>query len=421
MGQKTSLLPGARLPLPKPLLKFLEPLRQRAVQEGAPLYLVGGCVRDILLGHEAIDIDVVIEGPTATLAKAVAKTYKAKLISHDAFLTHTLVFSDGRHLDIATARTETYSEPAALPVVEPASLQEDLYRRDFSINAMAVSLNELDAGHVWDAYGGLEDLKTGKIRVLHGDSFKDDPTRIFRAARFAGRFQYVMDWRTREWLAESVAQQNPGRLSAARLRDELIPILNEADPRPALAFLCEWEAMTFLIPHLHWGKSHDKLFAQVLKADKKLDTLLLRLLALVHSLPVSKAMGALGHLMFSQKMVGQVEQALTLVHHLRNGNASELKGATKRGVLSAEVKWFVENVMKIKMLSPRKEAAVEWQRLYESTPCLTGRDIESLGYKPGPVFTRILNALREARWEGKLRTREEEVRFINEVFPIHGR
>jgi tRNA nucleotidyltransferase (CCA-adding enzyme) len=419
MGQKTSLSSGARLPLPKTLTQFLKPLLQKAEQAGIPVYLVGGCVRDLLLHKESLDIDVVVEGSAQAMARASAKAYKAKLVSHDAFLTHTLHFKDGRHLDIATARMETYLSPAALPVVEAASLQEDLYRRDFSINAIAVSLNELDFGHIWDAFGGLEDLKTKKIRVLHGESFKEDPTRVFRAARFAARFKYDLDWRTREWLAESITQQGPAQLSAARLREELVPLLQETDPRPAFELLSEWGALTFLIPHLQWEKSHAILFGHVLKADKKLDGMLLRLLALVHTLPVSKAMGSLGHLMFPQKLIGHVEQALTLLAYLREGG-SALPKASKQNPMSAEVKWFVEHALKIKALAPRKESVNEWHRLHESTPCLTGKDLENLGYKPGPIFSRILNGLRQARWEGKLRTREEEVRFIEQSYPLHG-
>jgi tRNA nucleotidyltransferase (CCA-adding enzyme) len=419
MGQKTSLSSGARLPLPKTLTKLLDPLIRKAGQSGMPIYLVGGCVRDILLGKESLDIDVVVEGSALSFAKSAARVYKAKLVSHEAFLTHTLVFPDGRHLDIATARTETYVAPAALPVVEPASLQEDLYRRDFSINAIAVSLNELDYGHVWDAFGGVEDLKAGKVRVLHSESFRDDPTRVFRAARFAGRFKSTLDWRTREWLVDSIAKQEPAQLSAARLREELIPILNEKDPRPALSLLSDWGALSFLIPHLRWEKSHDALFGQALKAEKKMDALLLRILALVHTLPVSKAVGALGHLMFPQQMIGHVEQALTLLAHLRDGG-KEFPALMSKRALAPEVKWFVDRALKVKTLAPRKDSESDWKRIFESTPCLTGCDIENLGYKPGPVFSRILTALRQARWEGKLRTREEEVRFIREGFPLNG-
>ena len=418
MGPKTSLSSGARLPLPKTLTKLLDPLIQKAKQAGMPLYLVGGCVRDLMLGKEALDIDVVVEGVATPLAKAAARVYKAKLVSHNAFLTHTLVFKDGHHLDIATARTETYMAPAALPVVEASSLQDDLYRRDFSINALAVSLNDLDFGHVWDAFGGIEDLRAGKIRVLHSESFKDDPTRIFRAARFAGRFKYTIDWRTREWIADSIARQEPAQLSAARLREELVPILNEADPRAALGLLSDWGALSFLIPHLKWEKAHETLFGHALKAGKGLDPLTLRLLVLVHPLPVAKAIGALGHLMFPQKLIGQVEQALTVLTHLREDGNTFPASVSKRD-MSPEVKWFVERVLKTKALAPRKNAATDWKRLHESAPCLTGRDIEKLGYKPGPVFSRILSALRQARWEGKLRTREEEVRFVRASFPTH--
>ena len=188
---------------------------------------------------------MVLEGRTDAIVRGAAKLYKAKLVSHPQFLTYTLYLRGARHLDIATARTETYAEPAVLPVVEPASLQEDLYRRDFSINAIALSLNPTDFGHIWDPFGGLEDLQAKKIRVLHAESFQDDPTRIFRAARFAGRFGCDLEWRTREWLTEAITQQLPARLSGARLREELIPLLDGKNPRPAFRLLSQWERSPF--------------------------------------------------------------------------------------------------------------------------------------------------------------------------------
>src|SRR5580698_9889469 len=158
MPNQPSFASRARQALPKELKQFLQPLLEKAYAAQNPVYLIGGCVRDILLNKPSLDIDVVLEGSAAPIARGAARIYKAKLVSHPQFLTHTLQLRDGRHLDIATARTETYSEPAALPVVEPASLQEDLYRRDFSINAIALSLNPTDFGHVWDPFSGLEDL-----------------------------------------------------------------------------------------------------------------------------------------------------------------------------------------------------------------------------------------------------------------------
>lgn len=407
--------------LPKSLRAFLEPLIQRAQQAHLSLYLVGGCVRDLLLGALPKDVDVVIEGSAMPLAKAVAHGYKAKLVSHPQFLTHTLLLSKGHHLDIAAARTETYIESAALPTVEPASLQEDLYRRDFSINAMALSLNSADFGHVWDPFGGLVDLEHKRIRVLHSESFKDDPTRVFRAARFAGRLGYRLDWRTREWLMECVAEQIPARLSGARLREELVPILMEKDPRPAFRWLAQWNALSFLIPNLRWEKSHDLFFGHILKSKPSGDPLVLRLLVLLHALPFPKAIGSLGHLMFPQKMIDQLEQTLLLLVRLRQGTLTlENAKATGSRKDAPETAIFLNTAFQVRAIFPKKEPMIQWRHYQDSTPCLSGRDLRELGYKPGPLYSRMIDALRQARWEGKLRTREEEIRFLTHAFPLNG-
>jgi tRNA nucleotidyltransferase (CCA-adding enzyme) len=412
---------GVRRSLPKDLQKFLQPLVSRAQQSQWPIYLVGGCVRDLLLGNKPLDIDVVVEELAGPLAKSVASQYKAKIVTHSQFLTCTLQLPKGRHLDIATARRETYAEPAALPTVEAASLQEDLYRRDFSINAIALSLNSNDFGHVWDPFGGVNDLTREKIRVLHSESFKDDPTRIYRAARFAGRLGYDLDWRTREWLLESIVQQYPARLSGARLREELIPLLMEKDPRPAFRLLSEWGALATLIPNLKWEKSHDLLFGHFLKTKWKEDELLLRLLILLHALPFPKAVGSLAHLMFPQKMIGQIEQALLIFVRLRQGLLTQKDAQKTAGhPLTPSVSAFLNETVRLRALFPKTRPAQDWQRFQDSTPCLSGRDIRDMGYKPGPVFTRIFDALRQARWEGKLRTREEEIRFLTNTFPQNG-
>ncbi len=412
---------GVKRTLPKELQKFLQPLIDRAQATQLPIYLVGGCVRDLILGQTPLDIDIVVEEVAGPLAKNVASRYKAKLVTHPQFLTCTLQLPGGRHIDIATARRETYPETASLPVVEAASLQEDLYRRDFSINAIALSLNENDFGHVWDPFGGVNDIAQEKIRVLHSESFKDDPTRIFRAARFGGRFGYALDWRTRDWMMDSIAQQVPAKLSGARLREELVPLLMEKDPRPAFRLLAQWGALAYLIPNLKWEKSHDLLFGHFIKAKTKGDPLVLRLLILLHALPVPKAVGSLGHLMFPQKRIEQIEQALQLFVRLRQGQLTlhDAKRASSR-TLSPEVVTFLDEAVRVRAMFPRKQPVQDWRRFQESTPCLSGQDVRDLGYKPGPLFTRIFDALRQARWEGKLRTREEEIRFLTHTFPRNG-
>ncbi|OGR93374.1 MAG: hypothetical protein A2992_06215 [Elusimicrobia bacterium RIFCSPLOWO2_01_FULL_59_12] len=407
--------------LPKGLQKFLQPLISRAQQSQWPIYLVGGCVRDLLLRQTPRDIDIVVEELAGPLAKSVSRAYKAKLVTHPQFLTCTLQLPGGRHVDIATARRESYPEPAALPTVEAASLQEDLYRRDFSINAIAVSLNSSDFGHVWDPFAGVNDLTQGKIRVLHSESFKDDPTRIFRAARFAGRFGYELEWRTREWLLEALSGQCPARLSGARLREELVPLLMEKDPRPSFRLLSQWGALALLIPNLKWEKSHELLFGRFIKGKPVKDPLLLRLLILLHALPFPKAVGSLAHLMFPQKLIEQIERALHVLVRLRQGVLSLQDARRMEGrPLAPEVITFLNEAVRTRLMFPRKQPLQEWRRFQESAPRLSGRDIRDLGYKPGPLFTRIFDALRQARWEGKLRTREEEIRFLTQTFPLNG-
>jgi tRNA nucleotidyltransferase (CCA-adding enzyme) len=407
-----------RYTLPRDLRKLLEPIRLLSEKAHLPVFLVGGCVRDIVLGRPPLDVDIVVEGDTAVLARQAARFCKAELVSHPQFLTHTLLLAGGRHVDIARARREFYPEPAVLPTVEPASLQDDLMRRDFSINAMAMSLNQDDFCHLWDPFNGLTDLRNKKIRILHSESFRDDPTRIFRAARFAGRFDYMLDWRTRECLVNAVIQQTPDRLSGARLREELLQILMEEDPRHAFRLLDEWGTLLFLVPHLKWSKSHELLFARLLRARLKGDSVALRLMGLLHSLPVPNATGCMGHLMFPQRTIESVGQALMILHKLRENHLTveDVKKLDEKK-LSTEGRFFVEQAIRMPSLFFRKKAAEAWKHLQESNPCLSGEELRKLGYKPGPLFSRILDALRRARWEGKLRTREEEIRFVCSVFP----
>ena len=284
-----------------------------------------------------------------------------------------------------------------------------------------MSLNSSDFGHVWDPFAGVNDLTQGKIRVLHSESFKDDPTRIFRAARFAGRFGYELEWRTREWLLEALSGQYPARLSGARLREELVPLLMEKDPRPSFRLLSQWGALALLIPNLKWEKSHELLFGRFIKGKPVKDPLLLRLLILLHALPFPKAVGSLAHLMFPQKLIEQIERALHVLVRLRQGVLSLQDARRMEGrPLAPEVITFLNEAVRTRLMFPRKQPLQEWRRFQESAPRLSGRDIRDLGYKPGPLFTRIFDALRQARWEGKLRTREEEIRFLTQTFPLNG-
>jgi len=203
-----------------------------AVREAArePVYLVGGAVRDLLLGRGRADVDLVVEGDAAALAERLG----AEVVAHERFATAKLTL-DGHGLDFATARTESYSQPGALPVVEPAaSLEQDLARRDFTINAMAIPLQ--DEARLVDPHGGRADLDAGLLRVLHPRSFVDDPTRALRAARYAARFGFALEPETGALLRAA----DLGTVSADRRAAELGRLAAEATAPRALALLLDW-------------------------------------------------------------------------------------------------------------------------------------------------------------------------------------
>jgi tRNA nucleotidyltransferase (CCA-adding enzyme) len=202
----------------------------RARCEGEPVYLVGGAVRDLLLGRGRADLDIVVESDAARFAARLG----SDVVEHDRFAT-AKVRLDGHEIDIATARTETYAQPGALPEVEPANLPEDLARRDFTINAMAIPLTA--APVLIDPHGGYADLSEGLLRVLHPMSFVDDPTRALRAARYAARFGFELEPKT----AGLLAAADLGTVSASRREAELLRLAGEGEAVRGLALAVEWD------------------------------------------------------------------------------------------------------------------------------------------------------------------------------------
>jgi tRNA nucleotidyltransferase (CCA-adding enzyme) len=213
------------------------------------VYLVGGTVRDILLGERGFDLDIAVEGDGIALGRALAQALHGRAVCHEKFGTAVVKSPAGR-VDVATTRTEFYEEPAALPAVEQASIRQDLYRRDFTINAMAVSLKGDDFGRLVDHFGGRDDLERGVVRVLHSLSFIDDPTRIFRAIRYENRYGFRMDAHTLSLARACIDMGLVGELSSARLRDELVLLLSEEEVGDAIARLSEIGLAGSIHPHL---------------------------------------------------------------------------------------------------------------------------------------------------------------------------
>ena len=196
-------------------------------------YIVGGPVRDKLLGIANYDLDFVVEGDGIKFAEALNKKLKGKLTTYRAFGTATIEIK-GKRIDIVTSRKETYKYSAAYPTVKPSAIKDDLFRRDFTINAMAISVNKKNFGKLMDFYGGQKDLKKGVIRVLHDKSFMDDPTRIFRAVRFSVRFGFKIEPHTKKLMKEAVMDGLLGEVNAGRIRKEIELFLKEKNPKKCL-------------------------------------------------------------------------------------------------------------------------------------------------------------------------------------------
>ncbi len=219
--------------LPERIYSLLKWIGKMARDEGVNSFAVGGFVRDILMGAANLDIDIVIEGDAIDFAKKIAQRRGGSIKAHKKFGTATVEMDDLR-LDFATARRETYKEPGALPDIEPSSLGEDLKRRDFTINSMAIALGRDEFGCLIDPFNGRRDIKRGIVSVLYRESFIDDPTRIFRAVRFKERFDFEIEGETMKLMSEAIEREAFSTISRYRIRNELLLMLKELDPEEIL-------------------------------------------------------------------------------------------------------------------------------------------------------------------------------------------
>lgn len=246
--------------LPEDVRGAIREIGALAEEQEIRAYVVGGFVRDMLLGRRNLDVDVVVEGDGIAFAELAAQRLGGRVKAHMRFGTAVLVLSKALHLDVTSARTEYYTRPGALPTVERSSLRQDLLRRDFSINAMAASIDPAEFGEIADPFGGLRDLQRGVIRALHSLSFVEDPTRIMRAARFERRFGFRMEESTAQLAKHAVEMGLLGDISGARIRAELFAILEEEPAVSPLQRLNEIGALAELLPE---GADATKALADV--------------------------------------------------------------------------------------------------------------------------------------------------------------
>jgi tRNA nucleotidyltransferase (CCA-adding enzyme) len=393
------------------------------------LYLVGGLVRDLLLNRKNWDLDLTVEGNGIAFARLVADRYRAGLAVFERFATARLVLPDGIKLDIASTRRESYAKPAALPDVEKALLKEDLYRRDFTINAMAIQLNAAHFGQLHDPYGGQCDLKAKTIRVLHQGSFVDDPTRIFRAIRFAQRFGFHLESESARLLEEAAATNLVQQLSGPRLCNEFLCLFGERDSSKLIRSLANLRLLRFLHPRLRYTKKVQRLVGALSQALIWWET---RCSSLPIDRPLVYLMALLGGT--EQVVVEAVVRRLTLSNEqakkvLVSGKRLERiagKAAQRDELKPSELYhlWFAVPdealVLSLAMagdqtatLGRLRRRVVEFvTRLRTTTSKLRGDDLLRMGLKTGPEVGALLTQLLDAKLDGMIKTKADERAFV---------
>lgn len=433
MGKNLSSLMKEKFP--EEIFNILRLSGEVAKQLGFSAYLVGGSVRDLLRGETNLDIDIVIEGDGIIFAQALGKRLRAKVRSHHRFST-AVVITDSLKFDVATARTEYYESPAALPKVEISSIKKDLYRRDFTINALALKLNPENFGQLLDFFGGQRDLREKNIRVLHNLSFIEDPTRAFRAIRFSERFGFKLSKHTRELIKTAVKINLFDKLSGSRLYDELNLLFMETEPLKAIKRLSELDLLRFVHPDLTITRTLEETFEAIqetlvwfklLFLEEELNKPHLFLMALFEGLKTHEREKALQRLSVPprarKEILDGIEQSKTVLLKLQTGlQAGDLTLKEEKHIYYTlqplSLPTILFTISKAKDKRQKKAISLYLTTLRKIKPVLTGKDLKNMGYKPGPLFNKILKAILDARLEGQIKSREEEIKFVKEKFPL---
>ena len=399
--------------LPRELLELIRAAGELAADKGQSLYLVGGAVRDLFLGRPNLDLDLVLEGDAPSLARELAKLRGGKVLTHPRFCTATI--SQGTiSLDLVTARSETYAKSGALPAVKPGTIQDDLFRRDFTINAMAAHLDPARFGELVDPYGGKGDLDRSLVRVLHQGSFKDDPTRIWRAIRYEQRLGLRLEPDTETLLRRDVVMMD--RVSGDRLRHELEHILQEDHPEKAIYRAEELGTLQQLLPSLEGNGWLAERYERARQAspDPRPESILY--LALL-----TWRLGAEQLKAFIQRLRFGREEARTLLDI--PGLKKALPALEDQELLSSHICRLLERHRPQTILAAalatdsgmvKQQLALYLSNLRFVAPSLDGDDLKQMGVPPGKRLGWLLQALKDARLDGKVTTRKGEQELVRQ-------
>ena len=394
-------------------------------------YLVGGVVRDILMRRKNYDIDIVVEGDGIKFAEKISEKFEVKIRSHPRFGTAHVFFQDDFRIDIATARLEYYERPAALPNVEWSSLKLDLYRRDFTMNTLAIRLNPGSFGELVDFFGGQKDIKDKVIRVIQNLSFIEDPTRIFRALRFSLRFNFTLGQQTKYLMQNAIRLGLPPQLDGRRLFMELKFILKEEDPKPILEKMKEYDLLKAIHPKLQLNKRLSAIldrawevasWFRLLYLDIEWEEWIFYLLCLCAFID-EKSLETL-----QERLEIDSRQALIclkakigaekILKRMAVGS-SELKSSTIYHLLEPQpVEVLLYLMTKTSREKSRKAISYFITKLRQIKVSISGKDLMDMGYAPGPQYKKILAGVLDARIDGAVVDKETEKAWVTKQFPL---
>jgi len=418
--------------LPSPILALLQAMGQVGDDLGLGVFIVGGFVRDLLLRQQNLDLDLVVEGDGIAFAAEYARRHGCRIRAHRKFGTAVIIHPDGLKVDVASTRMEYYLEPGALPKVEHASIKLDLYRRDFTINTLAVGLNRGEFGELLDFFGAQRDLQEKAIRVLHNLSFVEDPTRVFRAIRFEQRLGFHIGKHTEYLLRSAVRMGFLDKVGGLRLFNELVIILKEPEPLPAVTRMAEFDLLKYLHPSLSLTGRCRLLFEnagrtihwyELLYTGENCDRWLVYFLCLAAPLDQDAMLGVCNRLnvpaRYRELFCSEREaahQALQLLERRRARRTTPRPSDIHHWLMPFSVEMLLYLMARAGSEEVRRWFSLFFTQLRGSSTKLGGRDLQALGIPPGPVFKKILATLLDARLNGQVTTRDDEIALVRRRF-----
>jgi tRNA nucleotidyltransferase (CCA-adding enzyme) len=413
----TNLTAEIEARLPGPVIPLVRTVGRTATRFGFNSYLVGGTVRDILLNRPSADIDIMIEGDAIKLARSIADSARARLSIHKAFGTASFDL-EGYRIDLSTCRGESYDRPGALPRVRPGDICDDLLRRDFSINGMAICINPIDFGLLTDLCGGVADLEGRVIRVMHDRSFEDDATRIMRAVRYEQRLGFKLERKTALLLGHDIDMLDT--ISSDRLKHEVLLWLAESQPGRILRRASQLGILQKLHPSLKWTRPMQTAFLRAIKMTEDTANTHLYFCLVTYQLDEDALYELLQRLnLLGSKYDLLSHQSLAIKNRLPQLDSPSIRNSGIFSLmkdvapLAVEVNWLYPNPSLV-----RRNLRLYLRKLVHVKTSVTGSNLTQWGIKQGPLVGTILSKLLTARLDGEVKTRAAEEKLARRLAGI---